>query len=299
MGSHLSSCDQSEDCGGPTKDVSFFRSVRTKWVEYFIAKLNENALFDLKITSSASSSSGGEMLSWKDYFYFFNEIKELSRRENEIKKRLPWHPATVGYLMQREEDVVEIPEPFRGPPDDFTEDEADSDSDLSDEESTNASSSLSSHELTHAGGSLVDSHDREEEEEEEKKLTTPWASKKKFIPPKHWNSSIISPIYFGYSSMTLQEHQETLVNNQHEIEKSERRAVEKAMQSRLVALQEYETSITAKEKIRIAKLEEMEAAYAKQREQRDADLARKKKSLPEMGFTMYRVTLPLFSFSLR
>jgi hypothetical protein len=283
MGSHLSTTYHSEDCSGPTKDVSFFHTVRTKWIEYFIAKLNENTLFDLKITNTT------EMLNWKDYFYFFNEIKEFSKRDNEIKKRLTWHPATIGYLMQREENVIEIPEPIKGPPDDYTEDEADSDSDLSDNESTN--SSLSSHKIKENGGSLLDSHEEEEDEEAHPIATTP--TKQKFIPPKHWNSSIINPIYFGYSSMTQKEHQETLENNKTEIEKSERRAVEKAMQSRLIALEEYQTSIIAKEKIRIAKLEEMEAAYEKERLRRDADLARNKKTLPEMGFKMYRVNLPL------
>jgi hypothetical protein len=282
MGSHLSTTGHSDDCLGPTKDISFFQTVRTKWIEYFIAKLNENALFDLKITNTT------EMLNWKDYFYYFNEIKEFSKKDNEIKKRLTWHPATIGYLMQIEENILEIPEPMKGPSDDYTEDEADSD--LSDSESTNSSLISSSQKLNEKGGSLVDSNDEEEErEEEDKPILSP--TKRKFIPPKHWNSSVINPIYFGYSSMTLKEHQETLVTNQIEIEKSERRAVEKAMQSRLIALEEYETAITTKEKIRIAKLEEMEAAYAKERQRRDADLARNKKSLPEMGFTMYRVSL--------
>lgn len=137
MGNRLSTISSTGDLphsldSGPVKDVSFFHTIRTKWLEYFIAKLNENTLFDLKITNTS------EMLQWKDYFHYFNEIKEFSTRDNEIKKRLTWHPATIGYMMEMEQGVVEVEEVIAGIPDDYTEDEAESDiSDEDDDESEN------------------------------------------------------------------------------------------------------------------------------------------------------------------
>jgi hypothetical protein len=284
MGSRLSTI-RYEDCTGPgpTKDLSFFTSVRTKWLEYFIAKLNENSLSDLRITNTS------ETLSWRDYFRYFNEIKQLSEKDTEIKKRLSWHPATIGYLMQRDlQTVMEPEEVDLGPTDDYTEDEADSD--LSDEEPDTSSEE-----------SEKETSPRDDDDEPKKPVPQlppqPSQSRKKFIPPKDWNPHLINPIYFGYSQMTQEEHQETLLKNKIEIEKSERRAVEKAMASRSVALEEYETSIMAREKVRATKLEEMAAGYEKERQRRDLDLARNKKALPEMGFKMYRVSVN-FSLSL-
>jgi hypothetical protein len=281
MGSRLSTTSY-EDCTGPgpNRDLSFFTTVRTKWLEYFIAKLNENSLSDLRITNTS------ETLSWRDYFRYFNEIKQLSERDAEIKKRLSWHPATLGYLMQRDlQTVMEPEEVDLGPTDDYTEDEADSD--LSDEEPETSSEEEDSQDKE-----TSQSHD---EQGETAARPAPSASQKKFIPPKDWNPQIINPIYFGYSQMTQQEHQETVLKNRLEIEKSERRAVDKAMASRSIALEEYETMIVAREKVRATKLEEMTTAYDKERQRRDADLARNKKNLPEMGFKMYRVSLLLSS----
>lgn len=268
------------DCPGPSENVELFRTIRPKWVEYFVSKLNENSLSDLDIANQE------EMVQWKYYFKSFSEIKEFAERDAEIKKRLTWHPATAGFMMQMELPPADEQEPPKGPPDDYTEDEAsdvseseyDSDSMANDKAGKdNDSEEVNSGEGETEGGDSTEEGDKD-------------SSMPPFVPPKHWNPNHISPIFFGYGTMTIKEYRETIDETHVQTMKSERRAVDKAMASRNAALEEYETNIKAKEAIRTKKLEDITASYETERVRREDDLARNKKSLPEMGFKMYKVS---------
>lgn len=283
MGSRLSTIGHN-DCPGPSVDVELFRTIRPKWVEYFVSRLNENILSDLDIANH------DEKVQWRYYFKAFSEIKTFAERDAEVKKRLTWHPATVGFMMQIELPVEEEEEPPAGPADDFTEDEA---SDISE----------SDYESDEEGGRrekqssvAADSADGDGNTEEESSSPDDNASSSTpFVPPKHWDPNMISPIFYGYGSMTIKEYRETIDDTQAQTEKSERRAVEKAMASRHAALDEFEENVKAKEAIRIKKLQEITEAYETEKQRREEDLARNKKNLPEMGFTMYKVCMAVFS----
>ena len=302
MGNNLSSLSSLSSSSSSTSillsNLSFFISLRIKWIEYFISSLNENSFFDFSILNSY------EKIKWKDYFKIFSNIKKFSISDKEIKERLFYHPSTIGYLMIEEIPILEIEEIEKNLPDDYTEDEASdiSDEDEDEEEEDDDSGNKEQKNERKRKKDEIDtdeeneiikqrSYQEEEERKSKKKDQFPIKSNQKFTPPKHWNSSNLSPIFFGYSQMTIQQHKETISNHQNETEKSEKRAVEKAMNTRLIALEEFEKNILIKEKIRTTKLEEIETLYEKERQRRDADLARNKKNLPEMGFKMYRVSL--------
>lgn len=275
MGSRLSTIEH-KDSPGPSVNVELFRTIRPKWVEYFITKLNENALSDLDIANK------DEMVQWRYYFKAFSEIKKFAERDAEVKKRLTWHPATVGYLMQVEVPVEEEEDAPYGPADDFTEDEA-SDVSESDHESEEDEDGAEKEVMNSSSAADEDESNSSAPEKQEGESVTA------FTPPKHWNPHHMNPIFYGYGVMTIKEYRQTLDDTQVMTEKSERRAVEKAMASRQASLQEFEASIRTKEAIRIKKLEDITAAYDGERTRREEELARNKKNLPEMGFKMFKV----------
>jgi hypothetical protein len=280
MGGRLSTIGH-YDCPGPSENVELFRTIRPKWVEYFVSKLNENSLSDLDIANQE------EMVAWRYYFKSFSEIKDFAERDAEIKKRLTWHPATVGFMMQIEVPPEEEEEPAKGPPDDYTEDEA---SDIS--ESEYDSDGMANGKAAAGKGADEDEGSAEGETEggDSSQVDEDASSVTPFVPPKHWNPNHINPIFYGYGTMTIKEYREAVDETHVATMKSERRAVEKAMASRNAALEEFETNIKAKELIRVKKLEEINAAYEVERVRREDELARNKKSLPEMGFKMYKVS---------
>ncbi|CAE7657153.1 unnamed protein product, partial [Symbiodinium microadriaticum] len=176
--------------------------------------------------------------------------------------------------------IEEEEDPPKGLPDDFTEDEA---SDISESDNYSEDGTVDGKAEEDKGGSGDgETENGDSSKTEEKSSVAP------FVPPKHWNPQHISPIFYGYGTMTVNEYRQTMDETHVMTEKSERRAVEKAMSSRLAALEEFEANIKAKEAVRVKKLEEITAAYDQERKRREDDLARNKKSLPEMGFKIYK-----------
>jgi hypothetical protein len=301
MGSRLSTLDKG-DAAGPLQNVEFFQTIRAKWMEYFISKLNENILSDLDI------SKKNEMLQWRDYFNIFAEIRGFVDRDNDIKQRLHWHPATAGFMLQQELPRAPArpasPQP-RGLDDDYTEDEA---SDVSDsdqesivndgkqddgaEEDKDKGDKGIEEEEEEEGGAEQDGSEEEDDGSEDEGGGEGVASppkKAKFSPPPHWNPEHMSPIFYGYSDLTVKAYGENIQGAKEDIARSEERAVQKALTKRLAGLAEYEQSIRAKEAKRQEKIERISAAYVEARDRREETMSKEKIIMPPVGFRVYKV----------
>lgn len=307
MGSRLSTLDKG-DAAGPLQNVAFFQTIRAKWMEYFISKLNENILSDLDISNS------NEMLQWKDYFNIFAEIRGFVERDNDIKQRLHWHPATSGFMLQKE--LPQVPErprtpPEEGLPDDYTEDEAsdvsdsDEDSMVNDqnEEGCEGGKKEGSDDASDGGdnddgkgGSSGDEESDEADDEEDSKRERSGSDIERnndkpsaHSPPPHWNPEHMSPIFYGYSDLTVKVFNENIKGAREEILRSEERAVQKALSSRVEGLAEYEAGIRSKEKKRQEKIDKLVAAYVEARNKREETMSKEKIIMPPVGFRVYKV----------
>jgi hypothetical protein len=300
MGSRLSTLDKG-DAAGPLQNVEFFKTVRAKWVEYFVSRLNENILSDLDI------SKKNEMLQWRDYFNIFADIRGFVERDNDIKQRQHWHPATEGFMMQKELpralSVPDTPQP-EGPADDFTEDEA---SDISESDQESIASNLDGDEeqqqdvLAKVGTGY-------EGESEQKVVKVPdndnfdrnsgggGEKTRTSSTPSHWNPEHMNPIFYGYSDLTVKVYGENIKGAKEEILRSEERAVEKALTKRVEGLAEYEQNIRAKEQKRQEKIDRLTAAYVEARDHREETMNKEKIIMPPVGFRVYKVWIFLVCF---
>lgn len=297
MGSRLSTLDKG-DSSGPLQNVDFFRTVRAKWMEYFISKLNENILSDLDISKT------NEMLQWRDYFNLFAEIRGFVERDNDIKQRLSWHPATEGFMMQKElprSAPSPPPSPRKGLDDDYTEDEA-SDVSESDQESIATENKQDSEDEVVKTDQKkievknnVDKNDvtaREGDETNQRKKGGGGGEgdgEVKFSPPAHWNPEHLSPIFFGYSELTVKVYGEHIKGAKEEVLRSEQRAVQAALSKRVEGLAEFERSIRARESKRQQKIEALSTNYEEARSRREETMNREKLIMPPVGFRVYKV----------
>ena len=312
MGSRLSTLDKG-DAAGPLQNVEFFQTVRAKWMEYFISKLNENILSDLDI------SKKNEMLQWRDYFNIFAEIRGFVERDNDKKQRLHWHPATEGYMLQQElprtpiRPLTPIP---RGLDDDYTEDEASdvSDSDSGSDQEDKNDDDGDNHEKKKEGeekgednantdekSDIVDVAKVKPEDDEDASQTSEDLdrsdsdtddnnnNKNKFSPPPHWNPEHMSPIFYGYSDLTVKVYAENIKDAEELIAQSEGRAVEKALAKRLEGLADFEKSIRVKESKRQDKIDKISTAYVEARDRREETMNKEKSIMPTVGFRVYKV----------
>ena len=297
MGSRLSTVDKG-DAAGPLQNVEFFKTVRAKWMEYFVCKLNENILSDLDISKT------NEMLRWRDYFNIFAEIRGFVERDNDIKQRLHWHPATQGYMLQKE--LPRTPQKPASPPknqvdDDYTEDEATDVSETDEEDKSNDNEDDSHNDNVSNGelenddvklgvmphgdkesqASQIDSKDDGDAVENDNSFG--------ISRPSHWNPEFFSPIFFGYSDLTVKVYTENIKEAKEEIRLSEERAVEKALVKRVEGLAEYEKSIRAKEIKRQERIDNITSSYLEERNRREETMNKEKLIMPEVGFRMYKV----------
>ena len=81
-----------EDCPGP-ENVDFFKSIQTRWLDFFCDRLLERSFPKLDIEDPKL------VVKWNDYFSIFSQIVELKKTETRAKERSSWHISCDGYEM--------------------------------------------------------------------------------------------------------------------------------------------------------------------------------------------------------
>jgi hypothetical protein len=85
-------------------DVSFFRSLDVKWINYFFAKVNcadHGGSRANSITARFDLGDGSQVLTWREYFAILSDIRDRMAKEKDRESRQSWHPSTLGYIMER------------------------------------------------------------------------------------------------------------------------------------------------------------------------------------------------------
>jgi len=238
MGNRLISYATNEDSEGPSpKTIDYFKKIRIKWLDYFLSKLLVCKQIEVQINDK------NVPLNWKEYFQIMTEIHNKVEKENELEKRLTWHPTTLGYTMEFEpKSFSYLKQPLAlALPDDFTDDEPDP-SELSDSDDDTANTSKPK-------SNLRDIVAKSASIQHEPVLSS---------QPDGWDPRIINPIFFGYTkSRTIDEIKREEEKMKQTLQ-AEERAIKKAEATRASLIDEFETAIKGRETARIKKMEEVQ-----------------------------------------
>lgn len=277
------------DCDGPGPSVEFFQSIRLKQLKHFMSKIEQKMLRDFDIDDFS------ETLSWREYFSLFSEIKEKMDEDSVSQQRLQWHSSCMGYEMQRKEDVFEVPPPeeVKGVADDYTDDDASEDGDADDETGTDNGGGGGDAE----GGSNPSESQASESvsSKSSSSAVTNSTTTASVIVPRRvgWNPSVISPVFFGYSTYTTAERMQEVAESKAKTKIAEDRAVAKAKLSRHAILDGYEKAVQNQARIRELKIKELEAKYQTAQARRDENFKQNQRDLSAVAFKMFQVLLQM------
>ena len=117
--------------GPDQQSIAFFRTIQVKHLKHFASSLESITKCSYDLNDSS------RLITWREYFKIFTEIREKVATDQEIVKSANWNPCTIGYKMEKvpieyEIPVVQIVEQTPVP-DDYTEDEV---SDVSGDEAS-------------------------------------------------------------------------------------------------------------------------------------------------------------------
>lgn len=104
-----------------------------------------------------------------------------------------------------------------------------------------------------------------------------------------WDPRLTNPIFFGYQSISVLEHEKKTRDELEERKKAEIRAVEKAKSMRLDIIENFSKVTKGQANERMKKIEELERRYTAQRTKREEDFARNKRDLPSGAFKIFKL----------
>ena len=194
------SAPTAEPTGPPESTVKFFKTVRVKWLEYFVSELKTR--IGKAPTDHLDMNDSTMFLKWKDYFSIFSVIQVKIKEENIREERASWHISTLGYVMERDDGKREYsqipPPPLPDFPEGLTDDEPTSDVGESDHE---------------VDGGNEESTEADVKKRREKKGKSAKEIREEFPPPviapkegtyrdpllpDGWDPELISPLFYGY-----------------------------------------------------------------------------------------------------
>lgn len=299
MGNRFALLDY-EDTGELDTLPEFFKTLKFKWVDFCFRKIKDE-MFPLVMDINRET----DLLSWKVYFRIFSGVKDIINKDKDEQARLSWHPSTHGYVMPKAMDTVELEEETvkvevqvdvmeSGIDDAFTEDEA-SDNDDDDEAVDESKDDETDN---------IDANDNADYASKPDDVSTASsksmsAAQKSLVKPskryrKGWNPHKVSPVFFGYSLKSVQQHQVDVLLQEEDLKMRETRAIETAKKTRISGLDKIEKAATVRENARAAKIKELENVYETSRKKREDELNRCRSELNESAFKLYQVILSPF-----
>lgn len=277
MGQQLS-FTSAEDFEYDPKPFEFFHTIRGDSLLYFVQKSaliptltlpplpagqqNETALQPAKSTE----------IKWKSYFNLFTEIKQRIHINAEMDERINWHPATVNYAMEKNEyeetAYRKVNSSKKSGSDELPEDYTDDEKDLEEE-----------------GGPVRERLSSEEYLEKQQNAVIEEDTFEEYKP--QWDSTMISPIFFGYKYTSLNQQMDSQGSAAGEVAKAEARALERAKASKVDAKQELEKRMSSTAAAREKKMDEMRKKYETSSGRRNEELLRNKDVLNATAYRLY------------
>ena len=288
--------EEFEDPPGPGEGVGFFQNLHIKWMKTFINRVVDYKRHDIDLNDEE------EVLKWTEYFRIFSEIRETLRIEAEGVHRKTWHPAVAPYSMRPYEEVPyeeEIPPPpvVKLIEDDYTDDSA---SEGSKDENAEKDEPVDGEEEV-----VADSSSSADSSYSSKKR--PVVSVKEVLPEnqmrnkdpnkRNWDSTFISPIYFGYNYVKQIEYDKQKAAEVSAVRAREARAIEKARSARGSTIDTSERMSKMQEEARQKKIDALEAKYNAAKAKLEAELETNRRDLPAAAFTSFKVSILVTSCS--
>lgn len=287
MGNRLAVNAPVKEPKGPSpKCVEFFKRVRIKWLDFFLAELK--ARIGRKPSDEFDLEDKTEVLSWKNYFLIFSQVQDKVDIEMTEEERSTWHTATLGFTMKRDFSDPQFasipPPPPPGLPDGFTDDDP---SDLSDSESEDGGGGENKVKQSPKRKKQVRSADLRAKYDASVAGYAALAPRFKEIP-EGWDAAVLSPIFFGFEIQREADVKAKAAQALIDVRDCEQRAIERALKSRSSAISEVEAANKSREAIRVKKIEEVEALHIKNRSAKEAELAQSQTTLPPDAFQLFK-----------
>lgn len=283
MGNTIGS-EAARDPEGPGKDVAFFQAMNVRWLNVFITKIKDTKKSEFSLANS------NETLKWSDYFRIFIDIKDSMGSESVTKERSNWHPASVGYAMTKRPQAADCsdhsgeytPEKSgKVPSDDYTDDDPseigqeDFDGDEGDDQSAEW---------------RPDSPDSPSSRKQSNQR--PVSAKSRDAPklPRNMDARYTNPMFFGYSTETVQDQEKVIAAERALLKSRENRAIERARATRSVAIDALERTTQGQANLRLDKIKKLEEKYETARAKREVELERNERELLDSAFAIYEVS---------
>ncbi|KAJ1428375.1 hypothetical protein B484DRAFT_419428 [Ochromonadaceae sp. CCMP2298] len=105
--------------------------------------------------------------------------------------------------------------------------------------------------------------------------------------PRGWDPRFTNPMFFGYTTQSVEEHEAELQGEKDELALREGRAIERAMSTRGTIIDALEKAGAGTTRARLEKIELLESKYADSRRLRDEDFKRQQKEMIPSAFAIY------------
>lgn len=274
-------------------DLAFYKSVDLKFAKSFLSQIAENMLSDFDINDDR------EVISWKRYLRTFCDLRDRKVPENERIRRDIWHPSTLGYAMEIENEdsgtEFTIYDQISGREEMVSDKPADEYTD--DDESENSSSDGDDESDT-SDDEIDDEVDDDPSIEERSKQDIKEAAKiapirslinGRKILKRSWDSTFTNPIFFGYTMRSALQHEEDAAAIVTDLKEKEERAVVRARLSRGAYIDSFESSSRNQESNRLNKIHKVESMYNAAKAKREALLQKMSSELPPISFVAFKV----------
>ena len=110
---------------------------------------------------------------------------------------------------------------------------------------------------------------------------------------KEWNAEMTSPIFFGYSYVPAQAHDDSIEADRLAVREAEERAVQRTKANRTALLDDFEIAMKNQHANRLRKIAKLQDDYDKARTKREDDLRRLQAELPPVAFNAFKATWEL------
>eukprot|EP01038_Epipyxis_sp_PR26KG_P005892 gene5892-8130_t len=269
------------DPTGPDDSVNFFKALEIRWINSVINRISSIEPIDL--------TNHSQILKWIDYNTIFSEIREEIRQEKRFISRKCWHIATLSYAMEKNNDEKNKDKECTD--DDL--DQADSANKIYNAESLKLPDDNYTDDDPSEYGDLIKDSDDElnKNAASDRKKSISFKEniiQKKAIDP-NWDSSMISPIYFGYNTTLKKSEQDAKIKTQLDFVKMrENRAISKAKVSRGAVIDAFEKTAVSQQVIREKKLQLLQESYQKAKQDMTIEYDSNEKELDEASFLTFK-----------
>ena len=284
MGNRLSLLEHEESDGKrAATELAFYRTLKLKNAKSLLTQIAENMVSDFDIYNDEDS------VSWGSFLKIICALRDSNDTDLDAHSRSKWHSATSGYMMERL--ISEGEEDDDDPELEFNSNCSTRLADYhTDDDEFPVSAKNDSNETDDMNQGKNDCWDKSRDEGVTRNSgSLVKASLAIQRRNEDWNSEILSPIFFGFSTKSIKQYKETSGVEASELKKAEERAVVRTKMSRADLLDGFQTASKNQDRIRLRKILQLEELYNVARVKRETILKRMQTELPQASFKAFKV----------